>query len=99
PICPKHEEFLAKEKFSSQVLRREKAGESEVFHFFIRKSDYLDIFESHILPSRVYDEDSKKVLSFDKSKEFWEVARCKGKSLNKLDKLVGDLGDKSLTFF
>lgn len=96
-LCPIHK-LEPKEEVFSKFLN--KTSDSEVYHLFIFKTDYLKIYPEGPFPNRsVEDDESMEIHDFDKNDDLWELLRFKNGKIEKLDEAVKNIGGLVKTFF
>ena len=99
-VCPVHKVPFFEYTLSDELKTKLIEDETEVYHLFIQKNDFLSHFEKQPLPSRsMKSTKAKKVTDFDKEHDLWEVARFKTNHLDKIDKKMEAFLKKNLKLF
>jgi excinuclease ABC subunit A len=90
-VCPTHNTLLKRIPFSHQVRKLIDIKDDDKVYLFVNRNDYIEVFSDTSFPARIYRDG--EVLPFDEASSFWEVARLKGKSFERVDKLFFEKQD------
>ena len=88
-LCPEHKVPFKAREFSD-ILKSYVEDDSN-HHLFIKAQDFLDLFVNLPLPTRsLKSTRAKTITEFEKEHDFWEVARFKPQSIERINDKVKD---------
>lgn len=100
-LCRVHKQEFVDVEFSDIVKNSiGKIEDNETINVLISKNNFIDFFKDSPFPSRsVESEKSGIIRDFEKSDEFWEVLRFKGKSLDKINEKLKEYLSKNIKIY
>ncbi len=99
-FCSVHHLEFEEKSFLGSLVEKVDVPDGERCYLFLKSEDFLEFFSNEPLPSRsLKSSRTKTITDFDKDHKFWEIARFKGSTKDRLEKKVIEYIKRDLSLF